>query len=74
MINTPTVFIRAMFTDILGLAREFSPFGAAGRDRSSTSLMPTRFCRPLPAGPRAFSSPALALRRTSARGPWSERP
>jgi hypothetical protein len=24
---------RAMFTDILGLAREFSPFGAASRDR-----------------------------------------
>ena len=34
---------RAMFADILGLAREFSPLGAAGRDRSSTSLMPARF-------------------------------
>jgi hypothetical protein len=25
-------FSRAMFTDILSLAREFSPFGAASRD------------------------------------------
>ena len=35
--------LRAVFMDIPGLARKFSPCGATSRDRWSTSLSPTRF-------------------------------
>jgi len=49
----------AMSTDILGLAREFLPFGAASRsmiNESSNSVLP-----PLRVGPRRFGSPGARL-------------
>jgi hypothetical protein len=64
-----------MFTNILGLTREFSPFGPAGSAGRSPSPMSTQFCRSVRATRRARS--VRRVRReadASTRGPWSERP
>jgi hypothetical protein len=55
------------------LAREFSPFKAARGDRETARLIPDTVL-PLYSWDRTRSgSPSVASRRTSARGPWSER-